>query len=130
MSAFPEFPDKKRFQQPVLLLEVDHTGDRMPFSPEQYNDFLKKKEVELSLCPPDSYDVLLKSAGLFHGSFSDYRLLAADGRPQETNEALRNLSLIESYTRAFLDKTLKQEKEPLLDTPLQSTEAKVKKYGH
>ena len=55
---------------------------------------------------------------------------AANGRPQETNEAVRNLRLIESYTRAFLDKTLKQEKEPLLDAPLQSTEAKVKKYGH
>ncbi|WP_150133059.1 hypothetical protein [Acidisarcina polymorpha] len=23
--AFPEFPDKKGFSQPVLLLEVDHT---------------------------------------------------------------------------------------------------------
>jgi dienelactone hydrolase len=127
--AFPEFPDKKGFSQPVLLLEVDHTGDRMPFPLAQYNAFLKKKEAQLILCPPDSYDVVLKSAGLFHGSFSDYRLFAANGRPQETNEALHNLQLIESYTRAFLDKTLKQEKEPLLDAPLQSTEAKVKKYG-
>jgi dienelactone hydrolase len=129
ISAFPEFPDKKRFQQPVLLLEVEHTGERMPFSPEQYNDFLKTKDTEFKLCPPGSYDVLLKSAGLFHGSFSDYRLLAASGNQSETEQALHNLRLIESYTRAFLDKTLKQEKEPLLDAPLQSTDAKVKKYG-
>jgi predicted esterase len=129
VSAFPEFPDKKLFQQPVLLLEVDHTGDRMPFSPEQYNDFLKIKDAELKRCPPGSYDVLLKSAGIYHGSFSDYKLLATAGHPLETREALHNLSLIESFTRAFLDKTLKQEKEPLLDAPVQSSEAKVKKYG-
>jgi hypothetical protein len=129
ISAFPEFPDKKRFQQPVLLLEVEHTGERMPFSPGQYNDFLKTKDTEFKLCPLGSYDVLLKSAGLLHGSFSDYRLLAASGHQSETEQALHNLRLIESYTRAFLDKTLKKEKEPLLDAPVQSSEAKVKKYG-
>ena len=130
VSAFPEFPDKKKLQQPVLLLEVDHTGDRMPFSPEQYNEFLKIKDAELKLCPPGSYDVVLKAAGLFHGSFSDYRLLAANGRPLETEQALHNLSLIESFTRAFLDKSLKREKEPLLDSPSQSAEAKIEKYGN
>jgi hypothetical protein len=129
VSAFPEFPDKKRLQQPVLLLEVDHTGDRMPFSPEQYNEFLKIKDAELKLCPPGSYDVLLKAAGLFHGSFSDYRLLAANGAPLETEQALHNLSLIESFTRVFLDKNLKHEKEPLLDSPSQSAEGKIEGYG-
>jgi predicted dienelactone hydrolase len=130
VSAFPEFPDKKRFQQPVLLLEVDHTSDRMPFSPEQYNDFLKIKDAELKLCPPGSYDVLLKSAGIYHGSFSDYKLLAASGKPLETEQALHNLNLIESFTRAFLDKSLNHTKEPLLDNPPQSTEAKVKEYSN
>jgi predicted esterase len=129
VSAFPEFPDKKKFQQPVLLLEVDHTGDRMPFSPEQYNDFLKIKDAELKLCPPGSYDVLLKSAGMYHGSFSDYRLLAAARHPSETKEALYNLSLIESFSRAFLDKSLNHAKEPLLDSPSQSSEARVEGYG-
>ena len=129
VSAFPEFPDKKKLQQPVLLLEVDHTGDRMPFSPEQYNEFLKIKDAELKLCPPGSYDVLLKSAGLYHGSFSDYKLLAAGGHPLETKEALHNLNLIESFTRAFLDKSLNHAKEPLLDSPSQSAEAKVQGYG-
>lgn len=129
-SAFPEFPDKKGFQQPVLLLEVDHSGDRMPFSPEQYADFLKKKETELNLCPPISYDVLLKSAGLFHGSFSDYPLLAANGRASETEIALHNLYLTQSFTRAFLDKYLKHEEEPLLDDSKHDPEATVKQYGH
>ena len=130
VSAFPEFPDKGKFQQPVLLLEVDHTGDRMPFSPEQYNDFLKIEDVELKLCPPGSYDVLLKAPGLFHGSFSDYGLIAANGRPLETEHALHNLSMIESFTRAFLNKSLNHAKEPLLDSPSQSAEAKVKEYGN
>ena len=130
VSAFPEFPDKKKLQQPVLLLEADHTGDRMPFSPEQYNEFLKTKDAELRLCPPGSYDVLLKPAGLSHGSFSDYRLLAANGRPLETEQALHNLNLIESFTRAFLDRNLKHEKEPLLDSPSQFAEATIKRYGN
>lgn len=129
ISAFPEFPDKKRFQQPVLLLEVDHSGERMPFSPEQYNDFLKTKDAEFKLCPPGSYDVLLKAPGLFHGSFSDYRLLAASGHALETEQALHNLTVIESFTRAFLNKSLNHAKEPLFDNPSQSTEAKVKEYG-
>jgi len=128
-SAFPEFPDKRGFQQPVLLLEVDHSGDRMPFSTEQYNEFLKKKDAELNLCPKGSYDVLLKSAGLFHGSFSDYPLLAANGRTSETTLALHNLRLTQSFTRAFLDKYLKDEEEPLLDGSKHDPEATVKQYG-
>jgi len=129
VSAFPEFPDKKKLQQPVLLLEVDHTGDRMPFSPEQYDEFLKTKDAELKLCPAGSYDVLLKSAGLYHGSFSDYKLLAANGRASETAEAIHNLRLTESFTEAFLDKYLKDEKQPLLDGDAVSPEATVKRYG-
>jgi hypothetical protein len=73
---------------------------------------------------------MLKSPGLAHGSFSDYSLLAANGDPAKTEEALHNLQLTESFTIAFLDKYLKGKKEPLLDEPTQSPEAKVKAYGH
>jgi dienelactone hydrolase len=130
VTAFPEAPGGKGFQQPVLLLEIDHTGERMPFSAADYEGFLKKKEAQLSLCPKGSYDVLLKSAGLIHGSFSDYPLRAASGDARKTEEAMHNLLLTESFTLAFLDKYLKGEKAPLLDNPTQSPEAKVKEYGH
>jgi hypothetical protein len=129
IAAFPEFPDGKGLQQPVLLLEADHSGDRMPFSPEQYSEFLKKKDAQLNRCPAISYDVLLKSPGLVHGSFSDYRLLVANGRPLETEQALHNLRLTESFTRAFLDKYLRQMEEPLLDVVPQSDEVTIKRYG-
>ena len=130
VSAFPEYPDGKGFQQPVLLIEVDQTGKRMPFSLAQYNDFLRKEEAQLNMCPKGSYHVLLNSPGLVHGSFSDYRLRMASGNPKDTEEALHNLNLIESFTRAFLDKYLKDERSPLLDDPTQSPEAKVTKYPH
>jgi predicted dienelactone hydrolase len=130
VMAFPEFADGKGFQQPVLLLELDHTGERMPFSADQYTDFRKKVEAQLNLCPKGSYDVMLKSPGLVHGSFSDYLLRAANGDPAKTEEALHNLRLTQSYTLAFLDKYLKGEKAPLLDEPSQSPEAKVTAYGH
>jgi dienelactone hydrolase len=129
-SAFPEYPDGKRFQQPVLLLEVDHSGDRKPFTSAQYSDYLKEKETELSLCPIGSYDVILKSPGLFHGSFSDYPLLAANGRVRETQTALHNLRLTQSFTLAFLNKCLKQANEPLLDNTSRDGEATVQSYGH
>ena len=129
VAAFPEGPGGERFHQPVLLLEVDPTGKRMPFSEDQYQDFLKKEEGQLKLCPQGSYHVLLNAPGLFHGSFSDYLLRAANGDPVKTEEALHNLRLTESFTRAFLDKNLKGETAPLLDRPAQSPEARVKEYG-
>jgi dienelactone hydrolase len=129
VSAFPEYPDGKRLQQPVLLLEVDQTGKRKPFSEAQFADFQKKEEEQLNQCPKGSYHVLLNAPGLFHGSFSDYLLLAANGDATKTEEAIHNLRLIESFTRGFLDKNLKGEKAPMLDEPAQSPEAKVKEYG-
>jgi hypothetical protein len=48
---------------------------------------------------------------------------------EKSEEALHNLRLTESFTRAFLDKYLKGEKTPLLDSPTQSAEARVKEYG-
>ncbi len=130
VSAFPEFPDGKWFQQPVLLLEVDHSGERKPFSEMQYTVYLKEMEAELNRCPMGSYHVILKAPGLHHGSFSDYRLLAAQGRALETQTALHNLRLTQSFTLAFLDRYLKQAKEPLLDNASQDPEFVVKRYGH
>jgi hypothetical protein len=130
VAAFPEAPNGEDFHQPVLLLEVDPRGRRMPFSRDQYNDFVKKEEAQLDLCPKGSYHVFLNAPGMLHGSFSDYRLRVANGNAAQTEEALHNLRLTESFTRAFLDKYLKGEKATLLDSPTQSPEAVVKEYGH
>jgi dienelactone hydrolase len=130
VSAFPEYPDGKRFRQPVLLLEADHSGDRKPFSEAQYSDYLKEKEMELNRCPMGSYHVLLKAPGLYHGSFSDYGLLAAQGRVPETLIAMHNLRLTQSFTLAFLDKYLKQANDTLLDNTTLNPEAVVTRYGH
>jgi pimeloyl-ACP methyl ester carboxylesterase len=130
VSAFPEYPDGKRFQQPVLLLEVDLTQERKPFSEAQYSDYLKEKEAELNSCPTGSYHVVLRAPGLFHGSFSDYPLLAAQGRGAETQIALHNLRLTQSFTLAFLNRYLKGSSEPLLDDASENPEATVKRYGH
>jgi hypothetical protein len=130
VSAFPEFPDGKPFHQPVLLLEVDHSGDRKPYSETQYSDYLKEMEAELNRCPTGSYHVILKAPSLYHGSFSDYPLLAAQGRVGETQTALHNLRLTQSFTLAFLDKYLKQANESLLDNASPGPEATVTRYGH
>jgi dienelactone hydrolase len=130
VAAFPQYPDGKRFHQPVLLLEVDHSGDRKPFSETQYSDYLKEKEKELNSCPPGTYHVVLNAPGLHHGSFSDHALLAAQGRLAETEIAMHNLRLTQSFTLAFLNKYLKQADENLLDNASQDPEATVTRYGH
>jgi dienelactone hydrolase len=130
VAAFPENSEGKWFTQPVLLLEVDHNGRWMGFNPAQNDVFLKKKEDQLNRCPAESFDVLLKSPGLVHGSFSDYPLFAAMGKSTEAKDALRNLTLIESYIEAFLDQTLNQKHSPLLENAADHPEATVKQYGH
>ena len=130
VAAFPENSEGKWFTQPVLLLEVDHKGRWMGFNAAQNDAFLKKKEDQLNRCPAESYDVLLKSPGLVHGSFSDYPLFAAMGKSTETEDALQNLILIESYIEAFLDQTLNQKQSPLLENAADHPEATVKQYGH
>jgi hypothetical protein len=129
IAAFPTNPEGRFFTQPVLLLEVDHTGQRRGFNDAQNNEYLQKKEEQLNKCPAGSYDVLLKSEGLVHGSFSDFPLLMASGRVKEAKLALDNLRLTESYILAFLDKYLEAEKEPLLDNPTNRPDAIVKQYG-
>jgi dienelactone hydrolase len=129
VAAFPENPDGKMFTQPVLLLEVDHSGQRRGFNDAQNVEYLKKKEDQLNKCPAGSYDVLLKSAGLVHASFSDYPLMAANGQSSETELALHNLRLTESFISAFLDKNLKHAHEPLLDGEANHLEATVTRYG-
>ncbi len=130
VAAFPENPDGKWFTQPVLLLEVDHNGRWMGFNAAQNDIYLKKKEDQLSRCPEGSYDVVLKSTGLVHGSFSDYPLLAAMGRSTETKDALHNLSLTESYIIGFLDQNLNHTSSPLFNVKSNHSEAIVKQYGH
>ena len=129
VAAFPESTDGKWFTQPVLLLEVDHNGRWMGFNAAQNDVFLKKKEDQLSRCPAGSYDVVLKSPGLVHGSFSDYPLLTAPSRSMKARDALHNLSLTASYIEAFLNQTFNQVNSPLLEVRSDHPESTVKRYG-
>jgi hypothetical protein len=76
-----------------------------------------------------SYHVMLKAPKLYHGSFSDYPLLAAQDAAAEA-VALHNLRLTQSFTLAFLDKSLRHANENRLDNVSGDPEATVKHYGH
>lgn len=91
---------------------------------------MKKKEAQLNVCPIGSYDVVLKSAGLIHGSFSDVPLLFANGKKTETEEALYNLRATQAFTRSFLDKYLNHETGGLLNDPSKYPGTIVTPYGH
>ncbi|MBV8890819.1 MAG: hypothetical protein JO266_02395 [Acidobacteria bacterium] len=77
-------------------------------------DYKKVKEKQLQELRPGSYDVVLHSPEIAHPSFSDEPPLfhGGDGFP-ETPIVLHNLDLITQFIRAFLDKTLLGEKQPL-----------------
>jgi dienelactone hydrolase len=131
IMALPAFPDGAIMKQPLLFLEADHPEAQMGGTHAQHEEYFKKKEEQLASCPPGSYDVILKSPGIAHPSFSDIPLLFAgkDGYP-ETPIVLHNLELIETFVRAFLDKNLKHEKAPLLDgDTVPFPEATIKRYG-
>jgi len=117
VAVFPEYGEG--FTQPVLLLEIDHSGQRRGYTAAQEVDYMKKKEAQLNACRIGSYDILLKSAGLNHGSFSDVPLLFANGNKAQTADALYNLRSTQAFTRSFLDKYLQHDIGGLLKDPSQ-----------
>lgn len=131
IAALPEYPDHATLKQPLLFLEAYHPESETAGTPAEHAAFLKKKEQQLETCRPGSYDVVLRSPGIAHPSFSDIPLLFAgqDGFPAMP-VVLHNLHLIERYVREFLDRNLKGEKAPLLDAGNTiSSEATVRDYG-
>ncbi len=128
IAAFPEYG--KGFTQPVLLLEIDHSDQRRGFDAAQEAAYIKKKTAQLNACPTGSYDVVLKSAGLNHGSFSDVPLLFASGKKTETGEALYNLRATQAFTRSFLDKYATHDARGLLNDASEYPGTVVMPYGH
>jgi hypothetical protein len=132
IAALPEYPDGATLKQPLLFLEAYHPESQMLATPAERSAYFKKKEEQLQTSRPGSYDVVLRSSGIAHPSFSDIPLLFAgeDGYPR-TEIVLHNHDLIEKYVREFLGRNLRQEKTPLLDSVNGSIgEATVQRYGH
>ena len=93
--------------------------------------YFRKKEEQLQSCPPGSYNVILKSPGIAHPSFSDIPLFFAGTQGYPEISAVRhNHGLIKYFVRAFLDKSLRGQKTPLLDEFTRPhPEATVQPYG-
>jgi dienelactone hydrolase len=132
VSALPEYSDGATMKQPLLFLEAYHAGSKMFGTQEQLAAYFNKKEEQFkTCCPPGSFAVELRSAGMMHGSFSDDPLLEAGDRPSESAIALHNLDLIETFIRTFLDRTLQGGEAPLLTgSSAQPSEATIQKIGH
>lgn len=129
IAALPEYPDHATLKQPLLFLEAYHPQSQTAGTPAEHAAYFKKKEEQLQTSRPGSYDVILRSPGIAHPSFSDIPLLFAgqDGFPPK-GVVLHNLDLIERYVREFLGKNLKDETAPLLDSG-NTPEATVQQYG-
>ena len=132
IAALPLYGDDRKILQPLLFLEAFHPANNMGGARDQIAEYKKVKERQLQELRPGSYDVVLHLPGIAHPSFSDVPLLfhGQDGFP-ETPIVLHNLDLITQFIRAFLDKTLLGEKQPLFDGRISPVpEATVTAYGH
>jgi dienelactone hydrolase len=130
VAALPEFPGGAAIRQPLLFLEAYHDEAHMGGTHEQHLEYFKKREEQLKKCPAGTYAVELRSPGIEHGSFSDDPFLAAGDRAQEINTARHNFDLITTFVRAFLDKTLNQDRSTVLDTHHpEIPEAEIVPYG-
>jgi dienelactone hydrolase len=132
VAALPLYSDDPTMKQPLLFLEAYHPHSQMGgLSEARIAEYEKTREEQLQSCPRGTYAVVLKSPGIAHPSFSDLPLLSPGEKDYPTAEvSSHNLDLIERFTREFLNKTLKQEKAPLLEggrTPI--PEATVDAYG-
>ncbi len=118
-------------QHPLLFLEVYRDPAHIPGTAEQKLAFFQKEKEQLEKCPVGSYDVRLNPPAIMHGSFSDDFILNAENTPELTVQALHNLGLSESYILAFLDKELRQNSSPLLDSAqAPHPDATIKRLGN
>lgn len=116
VAALPLYDDDRTMRQPLLFLEANHPANQMGGPPDQMANYEKIKQKQLLELRPGSYDVVLRSPGIAHPSFSDVPLLfhGQDGYP-EPPIAIHNLGLITGFVRAFLDTTLRGERRPPFD---------------
>ena len=132
VAVLPVFPDRAVMKQPLLLVEPRTTEHSVAATKEQLREYLQKKEQQLQSCVPGTYHVTLTAPGIAHPSFSDTPIFFAGSQGYPPIQAVRhNHVLIQSVVRAFLGKTFKGTKAPLLDGPAQAhPEASVQRYGH
>jgi predicted dienelactone hydrolase len=132
VAALPIYDTDQTMRQPLLFLEAYHPDNNLGGAPDQITEYKKIKEKQFQELRPGSFDVVLHSPEIAHPSFSDVPLLfhGQDGYP-ETPIVLHNFDLITKFVRAFLDKTLLGEKQPLFDGRTAPVpEAVVTAYGH
>lgn len=121
VGAFFDYPDHAPLRQPFLFMEVaQHPTDadlgHMQETRAQWDAYLAHEREQLAACGAGSYRVMLSEAGMTHASFSDGLLLSAAAGSEKAATASRNLLLTEAIARSFLDKTLKGNEAPLLDS--------------
>jgi dienelactone hydrolase len=131
IAALPESPDGKTMQQPLLFLEAFHPESNMGGTHEQHLEYFKKREAQLEATRPGTFAVVLHSAGIVHGSFSDDPFLEAGGQEQKLSVARHNLDLIEEFVLGYLDRNFKGDRETLFDrVEARPADAEVQAYGH
>jgi hypothetical protein len=113
--------------QPFMLIEraprteppSDQELAEMNLTRERANDLLNRlnsrRERELQATAKGAYLVVLQSNGISHIDLSDLGVLGA-GTPAEQETKQRVLAVVNSYTRAFFDRYLKETKSSFLET--------------
>jgi Platelet-activating factor acetylhydrolase, isoform II len=129
IAALPIYPDQATMKQPLLFLEANHPESQMGGSPGEHQEFFNVKEKQLRDCPSGTYDVILKSPGIAHPSFSDMPVLfAGEGEYPAPELVSHNIDLIERFVRTFVDRNLKGvQNSNVFKAP--GAEVEIRRYG-
>jgi len=103
----PVDPDSALVLMQITRMELDSLLDDIESGPSRL----------LAEMPGGSYRVSLGTRGVTHMAFSDEPLLQAGDDSAKRAEALRTLAIVELYTRAFFDRTLRGMNATVLDGP-------------
>ena len=79
----------------------------------EHEEYSRKREAQLSDCPPGSYYVSLQEPGFAHSTFSDGPLLNAPEEPVHAQAEAR-LASIEKLANAFLRQSFSHIQTPTL----------------
>jgi pimeloyl-ACP methyl ester carboxylesterase len=135
-GVFLQYSGAKPLVQPLMFVEATppltftdqqlaERGITRAEWTENANKVAKTQEAQLRGGLAGSYKVVLRAPGMGHGSFGDTPLTART--PAARLQALHNLTLTTTITRAFLDKMLIDANAALLEE-LGSPEVQILKY--
>jgi dienelactone hydrolase len=124
-KKFDERPDGSTIQQPLMNIKpaseipTDEALARGNTTRQQWEERARQaREAEIEFYKSvkgSSYEVIINTPGIGHGSFSDLTLLESGQSEKTITHRRRAMEITRYFTRAFFDRYLREQPAALLD---------------